>query len=574
VLSSQAGGLTASTFELGNSVYAAPAAPPVQDVQVQAPVPGQSNEGQHVLPVDIAGTQIAGPQTEFSNVGGSYAQTGEAQQGQTADVAYFSPVTTTSVDVVPPATAFDPTPTANQQLAFSAGDTTNASSLEQVLSSQAGGLTASTFELGNSVYAAPAAPPVQDVQVQAAVPGQSNEGQRVLPVDIAGTQIDGPQTAGPQTEFSHVGGTYAQTGDAQQGKTADVAYFNPVTTTSVDVVPPATAYDSTSIAQHLSSDTVNVQSSSLEQLCSNQVGGLSASTAENSPLAYSAQPLPFEQDVSRLPIPEYGTDQGLSTPAKQHVLPVDIAGTQLLAGAVGHLHPPESGARSIAPAAPVAPAAPISQPQSGQPKRGLSSIFSEIDTTMGKKSPQKPPIKPPVVDPATQDARRLASNTPAKENGEPSELIGKMTNISYQATKDALPGRFNPSLERQMLDTSNHVQAMPGSALSAALGRANAASVNAKRPDEYLNNALMDYHSIHSLLNAGKVHEAQLVSKCALGNLANCQGNDLQFQALVQAFIHLFQQKNMTEQVDAFNQARLSGEKLSVPGTSGNIWNS
>jgi hypothetical protein len=81
-----------------------------------------------------------------------------------------------------------------------------------------------------------------------------------------------------------------------------------------------------------------------------------------------------------------------------------------------------------------------------------------------------------------------------------------------------------------------------------------------------LNNALMDYHTIHSLLNAGKSHEADQVSALALKNMAKCEPSDPKFQALAHAFVFLFQRQNMTAQMAAFDKFRALSDK--APGAS------
>ncbi len=624
-----AGPLSASTIALGSSVYAAQAAPPVQQVHatgapVQGPALGQASVvtggpadhvksstldaaaafkavEAHAVAADVRSQIVPGAepalQTQFSQVQGAHAQAGDAQQGKTAEVAYSSPVTTSSVDVVPPSITNDSASISDQTFAYNAGDSVaNHASLEQMAFNNVGTLAASTAALGSSVYAEKAAPPVQGASAPAplqtanapasvqTVSGPADYAKssaldaaaafkaveaHAVAADVRSQIVPGAEPA-LQTQFSQVQGAHAQAGDAQQGKTAEVAYSSPVTTSSVDVVPPSITNDSTSVShQQFSNDMTTGQSSSLEQVCSNQVGGLTASTAEISEQIYFAQAVPSGQDVLRVPIPElptYGADAGRSNPT-QHVLPVDIAGTQLSRDAVSHHHYPDNNTNTSI----TTTAAQVSQPQEGGPKRPLTSIFSEIDATAGKKKSvlnkvDKLPAKPPVVDPATQANPKLAPNTPAKDKGD------KMTDSPN--TKDALPPvHTNQSLEKQMLESGSHVQSMPGSALNAALGRASVASVKAQRSGEHLNNALMDYHSICSLIHEGKVHEAQLVSHYALDNLSKCSGNEPQFQPLVQAFITLFQQKNMIEQVQAFeDKERVFAEKLSATGVTSNIW--
>lgn len=342
------------------------------------------------LPVDIAGTQMPGAQqalqTEFSQVQGAYAQGGEAQQGYTAHVAYSSPVVSSSVDVVPPAVTYDPTPIADQF--FTIDDVTKSTaSLEQVCASNVGDLVAAPKESAQAVYgaqAAPAAHELHPVPPQAGAVGSQAEvvhnpahqevqtaayahsantvyaspatTTNVLPVDIAGTQLNSAQSL--QTEFSQVQGAYAQSGDAQQGYTSHVAYSSPVVSSSVDVVPPAVAYDPTPIAdQYFTTDDVTKSSASLEQVCSSNVGDLVAAPKESAQAVYGAQAVPASNEVH--PVPPQAVEQTVvqQGEAQQHhharaeavvsayvqpasnvyeapstttnVLPVDIAGTQL-----------------------------------------------------------------------------------------------------------------------------------------------------------------------------------------------------------------------------------------------------
>jgi hypothetical protein len=180
-------------------------------------------------------------------------------------------------------------------------------------------------------------------------------------------------------------------------------------------------------------------------------------------------------------------------------------------------------------------------------------------------------IHPP-GDKKTAGASKNAANSNAgpetKNNAKTGGLLSQFLpgSAGGQAEADATSHIITSSLEKQMLEAGSHIQAMPGNALASALGRANSASINATQASEHLNNALMDYHTIHSLLNAGKSHEADQVSALALKNMAKCEPSDPKFQALAHAFVFLFQRQNMTAQMAAFDKFRALSDK--APGAS------
>lgn len=565
-LHAQTGDLNASTFELGNSVYAGTNAPAMTEAKPTADythsaVPAESSAharsaiageatSQRVMPVDIAGTQVTSSENQFSNVAGTYAQSGDAQQGKTADVAYFSPVTTTSVDVVPPATSYSAP--AAEHYGKDTVDTQNPFlSLEQTLHAQSGDLNASTFELGNSVYAAPTAAPSFEsnfaassashpVSQTADTNGDASESQRVIPVDIAGTQV-----TGPETQFSNVAGSYAQAGEAQQGKTADVAYFSPVTTTSVDVVPPAVAYSASAVEQYARTETGSTLIGYEPDVTRAPLPAMSDDSAAPRAVRVEESAL-----TAALPVAESNLMRAVPLNPAQHVLASDIAASQVYQETSYQPQHASNASNSIKSTGPDAFGS--QQPKDGA--RNLMAIFSDLDPNKRKQSSSGSP----------QNASQQGSGNSAGDKKEEQKVGSQLSRFlpsAHNADNCDNPTRLTESLERQMLDAGARVQPLLGSALGAALGRANSASIGTKRPDEYLNNALMDYHSIHALLSAGKIQEAEQVSKYALQNLAKCQTSDPKFQTLTHAFVVLFQRKNMTAQVTEFDGLRVMHEK-------------
>ena len=175
---------------------------------------------------------------------GSPNQTSYGGVAQTNEVAnnYANPFTSSKVDVGA-AQMFDPKAMADQM----------AANLK----------TADNIKEGN-----PASFPTHSMQVaqgdMRAMP--SNEAPKVMPVDIAGTQLN-------SKDFSQTDGAYAAN-NLGQGRTAEVAYSNPVTTSSVDIMPPQ-VLDSTPIAYQQAE--ANATKSSLESQMSSQVGDLNNS---------------------------------------------------------------------------------------------------------------------------------------------------------------------------------------------------------------------------------------------------------------------------------------------------------
>jgi hypothetical protein len=157
-----------------------------------------------------------------------------------------------------------------------------------------------------------------------------------------------------------------------------------------------------------------------------------------------------------------------------------------------------------------------------------------------------------------------------------------MNNMRDSVGETTIPISTNQSLERQMLDASNHVQSMPASTLGAILGKTTAstnAATPAQKPSEHLNNALVDYHTVVGLLREGKPNDAALVAGNALANVSRCTGTEPQLLPLVRAFVELFNQRGMIHQAKAFAEKEKAFDELAraaaaapAPGT--NIWGS
>ena len=578
-----------------------------------------------MLPVDIAGTAMTNTQaamelSQKSQIEGAYAAN-LASQGQTAEVAYSSPVTTSSVDVLPPQ-VLDSTPIAYQQAELNAPK----SSLESQMSSQVGDLNNSfnfnatqgppTGAFAISRDAAPdgnqyvVSAPQFTTAADAAAAGASVD-QKVLPVDIAGTAMTNTQAAMELSQKSQIEGAYAANSNSQ-GNTAEVAYSSPVTTSSVDVLPPQ-VLDSTPIAYQQAE--LNAPKSSLESQMSNQVGDLNNSFNYNATqgpptgaFSISREAAPDSNQYA-VAAPQFTTSNDAAATPDQKVLPVDIAGTamtdtraamelsqksqiegayaanlasqgntaevaysspvvtrdaaapdqtyvshsgdydastvvndndqtivnhggvvanpQVTQGPEVRANTPEYGKPRTESIAQVASAAAIAAnaqqhligeprfnqvpPVPGAPKRGLGTIFSDI--TMGKKSVKPTNPLNPKVDPSAQaKASVVGQPTDANKAGvkpvEPTSMMGRMRDSVDGET--TMPISTNQSLERQMLDASNHVQSMPASTLGAILGKTNASAP--QKPNEYLTNALVDYHTVVGLVREGKTNEAALVA--------------------------------------------------------------
>ena len=126
-----------------------------------------------------------------------------------------------------------------------------------------------------------------------------------------------------------------------------------------------------------------------------------------------------------------------------------------------------------------------------------------------------------------------------------------------------------------MINSSNHMGALGGNAFSSALGRANASRINSEGSAEHLNNALINYQTINTLIQAGKVYEAQALANCALDNLSQCNGAEPQLLPLVRAFVQLFERKNMPTQAAAFQAKEHSfGSQMTAvsPELARNVW--
>jgi hypothetical protein len=581
---------------------------------------------QNVLPVDIAGTQMQGPSTEFSQVAGDYAAQ-QSSQGQHAEVAYSNPVVTSNVDIVPPA-IMDSTPLAYQHAEMTA----NNQSLESVMSNQVGNLD-NSFNF-NSTQGPPtgaftvpkeAAPDVQNFTA-AASPDQTYQqftqapqAQNVLPVDIAGTQVQ------QSTDFNQVDGAYAAN-QSSQGQHVELAYSNPVVTSNVDIMPPA-ILDSTPLAYQHAEMTANNQS--LESVMSNQVGGLSA-TSDTTFNSTAGDQQTFQQ-VPREAAPDqtYEQYQHFAPAQPQQVVsndnsysnPVVTSSVDVVPPAVTYdnsesnvmhnpetvvnqggmaampqvTHGPEVGMQptpvpstrsesvaQLASAAAIASGAqqhllgdPHHKAPPALPKgRGLGTIFSDI--TMGKKAVKPTNATPQTNSPAQAQAGSVPQPpTDPKMKGETTLLMGKMRDSVDAET--AAPLSTNQSLEKQMLETGSHVQSMPASTLGSILNKTNASSAPQK-PSEHLTSALVDYHTVAALIHEGKTNEAALVSGNALANISRCTGLEPQLLPLVRAFVVLFEQKSMIHQAKAFaaKEALLNdlAKTTTTAGSKDNIWGS
>lgn len=632
VMAAQVGNLTAADTSFNFNQYQGP--PTGGFAKVEAPdsqsfVTNAAPDVQKVLPVDIAGTQITDTNnaayelSQNSRIEGAYAQPG---QGQTAEVAYSSPVTTTSVDIVPPA-VLDSTPLAYQQAELNS----TKNSLESVMASQVGGSTAADTSFNFNQYQGPptgafAKVEAPDTQQFTATP----DAQRVLPVDIAGTQItdNSATTAAYElSQNSRIEGAYAQPG---QGQTAEVAYSSPVTTTSVDIVPPA-VLDATPIAYQQAE--VNATKGSLESVMANQVGALSASAdpAQSAFVAREAAPAADQTFVSNS---EYAADHTYVSPAAAHyaanqvdnsynnpvvtsqvdVVPPAVVndndtvvnhggmvaspqvqqGPEVRAAAPEYAKPRTESVAQIASAAALASNAQqqmigdpkieqrTTQVPPGAPKRGLGTIFSDI--TMGKKAIKPNPNAAKGDVPTAQDKTVVVgpagagqptdSNKAGITPQDPTKLMGKMKNTVDAETTMQLS--TNQSLEKQMLQAGAHIQPVPANTLSSVLGKTSATPP--QKPSEYLTNALVDYHTVSALIRDGKTNEAALVSGNALANISRCTGTEPQLLPLVRAFVELFNQKGMIHQAKAFaDKEKVFDEQAknaaaSASNSSDNIW--
>lgn len=251
--------------------------------KVEAPAIS-GNDGQKIMPVDIAGTQLQSNK-DFSQTDGAYAAN-NSSQGKFAEVAYSNPVVTSSIDIMPPQ-VLDKTPMAYQQAELNAPK----ASLESQMAHQVGGLSVTadnsattTFNFNDAqgppagAFAAVAKEAAPDVTNVSGTPPQNNT---VLPVDIAGTQLDN-KAALELSQNAQIEGAYAAN-LSSQGRTAEVAYSTPVTTSNIDIAPPI-QIDSTPMAYQQAE--LDAPKASLESMMANQVGGLSV-TADNSATTFN-----------------------------------------------------------------------------------------------------------------------------------------------------------------------------------------------------------------------------------------------------------------------------------------------
>jgi hypothetical protein len=296
--------------------------------KVEAPAIN-GGDGQKIMPVDIAGTQLSSNK-DFSQIDGAYAANASSQ-GRTAEVAYSNPVVTSSIDIMPPQ-VLDSTPLAYQQAELNAPK----NSLESQMAHQVGELSVTAANASNTfnfndaqgpptgAFGAVAKEAAPDVtHINAGIP-QNNT---VLPVDIAGTQLDN-KAALELSQNSQIEGAYAAN-LSSQGRTAEVAYSTPVTTSNIDIAPPI-QIDSTPMAYQQAE--LDAPKASLESMMANQVGGLSV-TADNASTTFNfndtqGPPAGAFGAVAKEAAPDV-THINAGLPQNNTVLPVDIAGTQL-----------------------------------------------------------------------------------------------------------------------------------------------------------------------------------------------------------------------------------------------------
>jgi hypothetical protein len=571
---------------------------------------------QQVLPVDIAGTQMQGPTTEFSQVAGDYAAT-NLGQGNSVEVAYSNPVVTSSIDVVPPA-ILDSTPMAYQHAELQAANIP----LESVMAANVGGLTASDTSNSFSYVAPDVSQGFQQVSRDAAPDQtyqtftQAPQAQQVLPVDIAGTQMQQPTT-----EFSQVAGDYAAT-NLGQGNSVEVAYSNPVVTSSIDVVPPA-ILDSTPMAyQHAELQAANVP---LESVMAANVGGLTASDTSNSFTYVAPDVSQGFQQVSRDAAPDQTYQQFTQAPQAQQVLPVDIAGTQMqqpttefsqVAGdyaatnsgqgnsvEVAYSNPVVTSSVDVVPPAildstPLARSESIEQYQNftpAQPQQGpgvgtqptpvaLGSTRSESIAQLASAAAiaagaqQHLLGNPKIVGPAAPKVRGLGTifsdiskkavkptNVTPKTDPTAQAQAGQPVDPKLKGEPTVLMGKMRDTVDAETAAPLSTNQSLEKQMMAAgshvqsvpastlsSILNKTNASSAPQKPSEYLTSALVDYHTVAALIHEGKTNEAALVSGNALANISRCSGTEPQLLPLVRAFVVLFEQKSMIHQAKAF----------------------
>ncbi len=209
-----------------------------------------------------------------------------------------------------------------------------------------------------------------------------------------------------------------------------------------------------------------------------------------------------------------------------------------------------------------------SQPaQPGPKKTETRSLNSLIDAKHNKRQAPPAESKPEVLSLHAE----LAPPPHANHAVEVPTFLGRLRD---SVEPDAVLQSTNQSLEQQLMNSSNRNNPTGGNAFRSALGRANAARVSSNSSSEHLNNVLVSYHTISSLIQAGKVYEAQAVANCALDSLSQCNSADPQVVPLVQAFVQLFEQKNMPTHAAAFKAKEQSFAQLATAGAdfARNVW--
>jgi len=196
------------------------------------------------------------------------------------------------------------------------------------------------------------------------------------------------------------------------------------------------------------------------------------------------------------------------------------------------------------------------------------SLNSLLDSKNSKR--QMPPMEA-----STESVSHQAELVPPMQSTHAAEVPSFLGRLRDAVEPESVQST-NQSLEQQVINSSN--RNLGGSAFSSALGRANAARISSgSSSSEHLNNALVGYHTINSLIQAGKVQEAQNVANCALDSLSQCNGADPQVVPLIQAFVQLFEQKNMPTHAAAFRAREQSvSNQLATVGSdfARNVWGS
>lgn len=203
-----------------------------------------------------------------------------------------------------------------------------------------------------------------------------------------------------------------------------------------------------------------------------------------------------------------------------------------------------------------------------KPKVQNGSLNSLLEAKQNKR--QVPPTQ--ATTEVVAHHTELAPPTLGNQSVEVPGFLGRMRDA---AEPGSTMQSTNQSLEQQVINSSNHQHALGGNAFSSALGRANAARAAADGSAEHLNNALMSYHTISSLIQAGKIYEAQAVANCALESISQCNGAEPQLMPLVRAFVQLFEQRNMPAQAAAFQTKEQSfNNQMATAGSSlaRNVW--